>query len=318
MERHDQALARACDGPSEHPRDRWPGTQSVEDLGRRQTPLVHLRRVAAEGPPLLAKLEWYGATGSVYDRTYPRLFDEAESRGALTGDVEVLEAGMGIAGLACATVSARRGYHCTVVVPSRARAMSRAMQATGASVELTPGADGDAVRTVQRVDAIRAAAPARYWVPDHFANPCAVDACADSIAPEIWGQTGGTIGAVVAGVGCGAILTGLGRYLHARDPRIRVYAVEPEECPLLSRGRCGPHVVAGLAPGFIPENLDLSALAGVIVVGMEEGVAVCRRLAREEGLLGGLAAGFVIAAALKLAQRHGELATIVAVLEHGQ
>ena len=318
MELHDRARARACDGASEHRRDRWAGTQSVEDLGRRQTPLVHLRRVAPEGPLLFAKLEWYGATGSVYDRTYPRLFDEAESRGALTRDVEVLEAGMGIAGLACATVSARRGYRCTIVVPSRAKAITRAMQETGASVELTPGADGDAVRAVQRVGAIRAAAPARYWVPDHFANPCAVDACADSMAPEIWSQTDGAIGAIVAGVGCGAVLTGLGRYLHARDPRIRFYAVEPEECPLLSRGRSGPHAVAGLAPGFIPENLDLSVLAGVIVVNMEEGLTVSRRLAREEGLLSGLAAGTVIAAALKLGQRHRDLTTIVTVLEHGQ
>lgn len=312
------ALVRGYDDAWERGRDPWPGTHTVEDLGRHRTPLVHLRRVAPEGPSLLAKLEWYGATGSIYDRTYPRLFDDAEHRGTLTTGVEVLEAGMGITGLACATVSARRGYRCTIVLPARARAIGRAVHETGARVELTPGGDGDAAGAVHRLGAIRAAAPARYWVPDHFANPCAVDACADSLAPEIWSQTGGAIGAVVAGVGCGAVLTGLGRYLHGHDPRIRLFAVEPDACPVLSRGRGGGHAVAGLAPGFIPDNLDLSVLAGVIVVTMDEGLEACRRLAREEGLIAGLAAGTVVAAALKLGQRHGELASIVAVLEHGQ
>jgi cysteine synthase len=315
METDDQPLTLGGGRRSQPPRA---GTQTVEDLGRCQTPLLHLRRLAPEGPAVFAKLEWYGATGSVYDRTYPHLFDEAETRGALAGDVEVLEAGMGIAGLACATVAARRGYRCTIVVPSRARAIGRAMQEAGARVVLTPGADGDVARAVRRVSEIRAAAPGRYWVPDHFANPRAVDVFADSTGPELWSQTDGIIGAVVAGVGCGAVLTGVGRYLHARDPRIRLYAVEPEECPMLSRGRCGPHAVSGLAPGFIPENLDLSLLSGVIVVSMAEGLAVSRRLAREEGLLGGLATGTVIAAALKLARQHRELAPIVTVLEHGQ
>lgn len=313
LSRHDANTALTC-----NPAGTRPGLLSIDDLARERTPLLRLTRVTpVPGPALLLKSEWYGPTGCVYDRLYPALFDEAETAGWLTPSVEILEAGSRAAVFACATVAARRCYRCTIILPvGSAGGAARAIQETGATVILTPGGESDIETALHEARRLAAAEPHWFWMPDHYANPRAIDVMTASLGAKVSDQAGLRVGALIAAIGCGAMLTGAARSLRDRDPAVRIYAVEPAECALLSHRRWGSHTIPGLAPGFVPDNLDLALLSGVIVVTEGESVAAARRLSREEGLRVGAAAGAVVAAALKLADRHPELPAIVALAEH--
>jgi cysteine synthase A len=162
-----------------------------------------------------------------------------------------------------------------------------------------------------RLEEIRRGDPTGYWVPAQFSNADNVEAHYRTTGPEIWEQCGGLIGAFVAAQGSGGTLTGVGRYLRERDDRIRLYAVEPAECALLSRRAWGPHGIEGIGDGFIPENLDVALLTGVITTTTAEAVQTARRLAAEEGIFCGISTGCNVAAALKLARRHPDLAGVV-------
>jgi cysteine synthase A len=188
------------------------------------------------------------------------------------------------------------------------------MRAYGADLVFTPGGESDVDLSLRRLDEIRAADPGRYWVPGQFANADNVDAHYRTTGPEIWEQAGGGVGAFVASQGSGGTLTGVGRYLRERDPGVRLYAVEPEECALLARRQWGPHGIEGIGDGFIPENLDVAILTGVITTTTEESLAMARRLAREEGIFCGISTGCNVAAALKLARRHPGLRSIVTMV----
>ena len=148
-------------------------------------------------------------------------------------------------------------------------------------------------------------------MPGQFDNADNIEAHYRTTGPEIWEQTGGVIGAFVASQGSGGTLTGVGRFLRERDARVRLYAVEPEECALLARREWGPHGIEGIGDGFIPDNLDVSQLSGVITTTTDESLMMARRLAAEEGIFCGISTGCNVAAALKLAARHPELSSIV-------
>jgi cysteine synthase A len=185
------------------------------------------------------------------------------------------------------------------------------MRAYGADLVFTPGGESDVDLSLKRLTEIRAGDPTGYWVPGQFDNRDNVDAHVRTTGPEIWEQTGGIIGAFVASQGSGGTLTGVGRYLRERDAAVRLYAVEPDECALLSRRAWGPHGIEGIGDGFIPDNLDVSMLTGVITTTTEEALATARRLAAEEGIFCGISTGCNVAAALKLAARHPDLTSIV-------
>jgi cysteine synthase A len=278
-----------------------------------RTPLVRLGRVASGArPPLYLKLEWYGPSGSLKDRIYLWMFEQAEARGDLKPGMRVLECSTGNAGIACAFVAAVKGYGCTVVMPEgMSEERKKIMRAYGADLVFTPGGESDVDLSLQRLAQIRAADPAGYWVPGQFDNADNIEAHYRSTGPEIWEQTGGVVGAFVASQGSGGTLTGAGRYLRERDATVRLYAVEPEECALLARREWGPHGIEGIGDGFIPDNLDVSQLSGVITTTTEESLVMARRLAAEEGIFCGISTGCNVAAALKLAARHPELASIV-------
>jgi cysteine synthase A len=188
------------------------------------------------------------------------------------------------------------------------------MRAYGAELIFTPGGESDVDLSLQKLEEIRAADPARYWVPGQFDNPDNVEAHFLTTGPEIWEQCGPDLGAFVASQGSGGALTGIGRYLRQQNPAIKLYAVEPDECALLARQEWGEHGIEGIGDGFVPENLDLSQLAGVITTTTEESVAMARRLAREEGIFCGISSGCNVAAAVKLARRHPELPSILVLV----
>ncbi len=247
------------------------------------TPLVRLGRVTAHvEPAVYVKVEWYGATGSLKDRIYLHMFERAERRGALRPGMSVLECSTGNAGIACAWVAAVKGYPCTIVMPQgMSDERKKIMRAYGARLVFTPGGESD------------------------------VDL---ALLHEIWEQTEGAIGAFVDAQGSGGTLTGVGRYLRQRDPRVKLYAVEPAECALLARREWGHHGIEGIGDGFVPKNLDVSLLTGVITTTTVESVEAARRLAGEEGIFCGISSGCNVAAALKLARRHPELPSIVTII----
>ena len=295
---------------------RWDASRSAlasiaEAVGR--TPLVRLNRVTADvGPEVFLKLEWYGPTGSLKDRIYLYMFERAEARGDLRPGMRALECSTGNAGIACAFVAAVKGYRCTIVMPEgMSDERKKIMRAYGADLAFTPGGESDVDLSLARLRQIRAGDPAGYWVPAQFDNADNIEAHHRTTGPEIWEQAGGVVGAFVAAQGSGGTLTGVGRFLRERDKRVRLYAVEPEECALLARREWGPHGIEGIGDGFIPENLDVSQLSGVIMTTTDESMTMARRLAAEEGLFCGISTGCNVAAALKLAARHPDLASIV-------
>jgi cysteine synthase A len=283
-------------------------------IGR--TPLVQLTRLAADvRPAIYVKVEWYGPSGSLKDRIYWHMFERAEARGDLRPGRHVLECSTGNAGIACSFVSAVKGYPCTIVMPEgMSDERKKIMRAYGATLVFTPGGESDVDLALQRLEEIRTKEPGRFWVPGQFTNPDNVETHYQTTGPEIWEQMDGRLGAFVDAQGSGGTLTGVGRFLRERDPDVRLYAVEPDECALLARRQWGPHGIEGIGDGFIPENLDVSILSGVITTTTQESIATARAMAAREGIFCGISTGCNVAAALKLARRHPELPSIVTMV----
>lgn len=291
---------------------RRPVDSVLEAVGA--TPLVRLARVAPEGVELFAKVEWYGPTGSVKDRIYRHMLEEAERRGDLKPGMTIIECSTGNAGIACSATAAIKGYDCTIVMPEGMSPERKAMiRAYGAELVLTPGAGTDIDLAIATMRQIVAAEPDRYFFPGEFENPDNPDAQAAS-GEEIWAQLDGRVDAVVAAQGTGGWITGVTRTLKAHDAEVRAYAVEPAECPLISEQRWGTHGVPGIGDGIIPRNLDLSLMDGIVTVATDDALAMARRMAREEGLLCGPSSGMNVVAAHKVAASHPELGRIVTVV----
>jgi cysteine synthase A len=290
---------------------RRPVDSLLETIGA--TPLVRLADVAPT-VELFAKVEWFGPTGSVKDRIYARMIGAAESRGELRPGMTIIECTTGNAGIACAAVAAIKGYPCTIVMPEGMSAeRKRMIEAYGAELVLTPGAGTDIDLALERMRRIVESEPGRYFFPGEFENP-ENPAAQEVSGAEIWEQTKGSVGAVVAAQGTGGWITGVARALKALDADVLAYAVEPAESPLISEERWGTHGVPGIGDGIIPPNLDLSLMDGIVVVETEEALEMARRLAREEGILCGPSSGMNVVASLKVAEKHPELANVVTVI----
>jgi cysteine synthase A len=298
--------------PTEWDVDRTPALSLLAAVGR--TPLVRLQRVVPERLAVFAKVEWYGPTGSVKDRIYPFMLEQAERRGDLRPGMTIIECTTGNAGIACAAAAAIKGYACVIVMP---RGMSverkRMIEAYGAELVLTPGAGTDIELALEEMRTIVARDPERFFFPAEFENPDNPTA-QESSGEEIWEQTGGAVDAVVGAQGTGGWITGVTRVLKRNDPSIRAYTVEPAECPLISEQRWGTHGVPGIGDGIVPKNLDLGMLDGVVAVTTDDALDMARRLAREEGLLCGPSSGINVVAAQKIARAHPEITRIVTVM----
>jgi cysteine synthase A len=268
------------------------------------TPLVRINRLA-EGlaGQVVAKLEFFNPAHSVKDRIGVAMIEALEVQGKLTPGVStIVEATSGNTGIALAMVAAARGYRCVLSMPdSMSLERRKVLRLLGAELHLTPAAEGmrgAAAKAEELVAEIENAV-----MPQQFSNPANPDVHSATTAHELWQDTDGQMDVFVAGVGTGGTLTGVGRVWKARRPDIRIVAVEPTDSPVISGGAPGPHKIQGIGAGFIPDNLDTSLVDETVEVSNEEAFTTARRLAREEGILGGISTGAACAAALKIAAR---------------
>jgi cysteine synthase A len=278
------------------------------------TPLVRLRRLT-EGAvaEVVAKLEFFNPAHSVKDRIGVAMVEAAEKAGRIGPDTILLEPTSGNTGIALAFVCAVRGYPCTLVMPdtmSKERRML--LRAYGADLVLTPGDEGmaGAIRTAERL----AANDPRYFIPQQFQNPANPEIHRRTTAEEIWRDTDGRADILVAGVGTGGTITGVGEVLKARKPSFRCVAVEPDASPVLSGGPKGPHPIQGIGAGFVPEVLNTRIYDEIVRVGNEDAFTTARRMAREEGLLVGISSGAATWAALQVARRTENAGKLVVVI----
>ena len=286
----------------------------LETIGR--TPLLRLQRVAGGlSAGVYGKLEYFTPSGSLKDRIYRQMLLAAEQRGELKRGMTILEGSTGNAGIACAFVGCVLGYPVIVVMPegmSNERKML--IRSYGAELVFTPGGESDVDLVLDKIEAMRAAEPGKYFFPGQFVNEDNIIAHEETTGPEIWEQTDGQVDAFIASQGTGGTLTGVGRFLRERNPALKLFAIEPAECALLARRQWGEHAIEGIGDGFVPRNLDLSLLTGVVTTTSQEAIDMARRMSREEGLFVGISSGCNVAGALKLARAHPELRSIVTML----
>jgi cysteine synthase A len=290
-------------------------------IGR--TPLIKLNRLAAGAKgTVLVKIEGRNPAYSVKCRIGASMIKDAEERGVLKPGVEVVEPTSGNTGIALAFVCAVRGYKLTLCMPETfSQERRRVLAAFGANLVLTPGAEG-MPGAIKRADALAAADPAHYFLPQQFKNPANPRIHEQTTGPEIWSDTDGKVDALVAGVGTGGTLTGISRFWEkVKGKSLHSVAVEPAKSPVITQTRNGaalkpaPHKIQGIGAGFIPDTLDLRLVDQVEQVTDEEAIETARRLAREEGILSGISSGAAAAVAVRLA-RSEQFAgkTIVAIL----
>ncbi|MFZ0423241.1 MAG: cysteine synthase A [Xanthobacteraceae bacterium] len=269
------------------------------------TPIVRLNRLPKEHgikANILAKLEFFNPIASVKDRIGVSMIDALEAEGRLGPGAVLVEPTSGNTGIALAFVAAARGYRLILVMPDSMSIERRKMLALlGAELELTPAAQG-MNGAIARAEEIARNTP-NAIVPQQFRNPANPEIHRRTTAEEIWRDTGGAIDAFVAGVGTGGTITGVGQVLKPRKPSLHVVAVEPEDSPVLSGGKPGPHKIQGIGAGFVPEILDRSVIDEVVTVSNQSAFETVRALARHEGIPGGISSGAAVAAAMKIGSR---------------
>ena len=276
----------------------------TETIGH--TPVVALNRLQAEEEAvarILLKLEFFNPLSSVKDRIGVSLIDSLESKGQIEpGKSVLIEPTSGNTGIALAFVAAARGYDLILVMPESMSVERRKILAhLGAKLVLTPAAGGMGA-AIARAKELAAELP-NAVIPAQFDNPANPLVHEKTTAEEIWNDTGGKVDAIVAGVGTGGTITGVGRVLKQRKPDLKIIAVEPEASPVLSGGEKGPHKIQGIGAGFVPTVLDRALIDEVITVSNDTAFETSRRIAKLEGIPGGISTGANIAAAIKVAQR---------------
>ena len=266
-----------------------------------RTPLVKLNRIVPEGSTVLAKLEFYNPASSVKDRIGVAIVEAAEESGELKPGGTIVEATSGNTGIALAMVGAAKGYKVVLAMPETMSTERRALlRAYGAELVLTPGPLGmkGAVDKAEEIAEESGGVLARQ-----FANPANVDVHRRTTAEEIWNDTDGEVDIVVAGIGTGGTISGVGQVLKEHKPSVQMIAVEPEESAILSGNKPGPHKIQGLGANFIPEILDRSIIDEILPRNIDQSVEWAHRAAREEGLLVGLSSGSALSAAAEVAAR---------------
>ena len=286
---------------------------TVEDLIG-STPLVDLSSLTDGGARVLGKLEASNPGGSAKDRVARAMVDDAERTGRLSPGGTIIEPTSGNTGVGLAMVAAARGYRLILTMPDTMSVERRALAAAyGATIELTPGAEGMA-GAVARAEELAATTP-NSIIAGQFDNPANPRAHYETTGREIWADTDGAVDVLVAGVGTGGTLCGSARFLKEKNPAVRAVAVEPAESQVLAGGPAGPHAIQGIGANFVPGNFDRSLVDEIIPVSSADALATWRRLERELGLLVGISSGAAIDAALALAARPEYAGkTIVAVL----
>jgi len=278
------------------------------------TPLVRLNRLNKEGfAEVVLKLEYMNPSHSVKDRIGVAMIDAAERDGLINKDSIIIEPTSGNTGIALAFVAAARGYKCVLVMPetmSKERRML--LRAYGAELILTPGPEGmgGAIRKAEEL----AASDPRYFLPQQFNNPANPEIHRRTTAEEIWRDTDGGVDYVVAGIGTGGTITGIGEVLKSRKPSVKMVAVEPDASPVLSGGAKGPHPIQGIGAGFVPTVLNTQIYDEIVRVKGEDAFATARSLAKNEGLLVGISSGAATWAALQVSARPENKGKLIVVI----
>jgi cysteine synthase A len=289
----------------------------VETVGH--TPLVRLNRIPASfgvdpSTSVLLKCEFFNPLGSVKDRIGMNMIDAAEKSGVLKPDTTIIEPTSGNTGIALAFVAAAKGYKLILTMPETMSLERRTLLALlGAKLVLTPGSEG--MRgAISRAEQLARETP-NSWIPQQFENPANPDIHRRTTAEEIWSDTDGAVDILVAAVGTGGTITGCYEVLHARKPSFQAIAVEPADSPVISQTlagqtvKPGPHKIQGTGAGFVPRNLHLKSASGetqiaeAVAVSNDDAFAIARRLAKEEGILGGISTGANVWAAIQVAKR---------------
>jgi len=278
------------------------------------TPLLRLNRIT-QGckAEVIAKLESFNPCGSVKDRIGFSMIEAAEKAGLIKKDAIILEPTSGNTGIALAFICAAKGYPLVLTMPDTMSAERiHLLRMFGAEVILTPGNEGmtGAVKTAEEM----ASKDSRYFIPQQFKNPANPKIHRETTALEIWEDTDGHVDVFVAGVGTGGTITGISDVIKKRKPEFKAIAVEPENSPVLSGGRPGPHKIQGIGAGFVPEVLRMDLVDEVIKVSNEDAGLLARRLAKEEGVLAGISSGAAVWAAIEVAKRQENEGKMIVVL----
>lgn len=282
------------------------------------TPLVRLNRIG--NGRILAKVESRNPSFSVKCRIGANMIWDAEKRGILTKDIELVEPTSGNTGIALAYVAAARGYKLTLTMPETMSVERRKLlKALGANLVLTEGAKG-MKGAIAKAEEIQASDPQRYLILQQFSNPANPAIHEQTTGPEIWEDTDGDVDVLIAGVGTGGTITGTGRYLKSKKSSVTLVAVEPTDSPVITQTlngeevKPGPHKIQGIGAGFIPGNLDLELLDRVTLITNDESIQMARRLMEEEGILAGISSGAAVAAAVKLSEEADFADKIIVVI----
>lgn len=281
------------------------------------TPLLELKHVEKNHDVqarILGKLEYYNPAGSIKDRIAKAMIDDAEAAGILKPGATIIEPTSGNTGIGLASIAAARGYKLILTMPETMSVERRNLiKAYGAEIVLTDGAKG-MTGAIEKANELAAEIEGSF-IPDQFINPANPAIHKATTGPEIWEDTDGEVDIVVAGVGTGGTITGIGQYLKSMKPTVQTIAVEPADSPVLSEGRSGSHKIQGIGAGFVPDVLDTSLYDEVITVANEDAFELGREIGREEGVLVGISSGAATWAAIQVAKRpENEGKTIVVIL----
>ena len=276
--------------------------------------LTHIEKALGLKARVLAKLEYFNPAGSVKDRVAKAMIDAAEAAGKLVPGAVIIEPTSGNTGLGLASVAAARGYRMILVMPDTMSVERRQLaRAFGAELALTPGAQG-MKGAIAKAEELAREIP-HSFLPGQFDNPANPQAHRETTGPEIYADTDGEVDIFVAGVGTGGTVTGVGEYLKAQNPGVKIVAVEPASSPVLSGGAPGPHKIQGIGAGFVPRVLNTAVYDEVIPVENDDAFATGKMIGRSEGVLVGISSGAAVYAAIQLAKRPENAGkTIVALL----